>query len=256
MSTPVTIIPDGVPMVEDIGADRMRELQKFAELGRLSATLLHEISNPLTATILHLEQYHDQASPNIRHAKRNVQLLQRYVDAARQQVRMESEPINFYVRPQLSQIRRILIPIARRRGVRLYFTLDANHRIYGDPVKFQQIMSNLISNAIDSYRPIPLQRKNRVVHIRIMSRGHWLVAKILDMGVGIEPDELPHVFEPFFSTKIKKGVGLGIGLTVVKQYVENDFSGSIAVTSSRNKGTQFTVRLRTTPRYTRKIVGI
>lgn len=255
MSIPLSTITDGSTMLEEIGADRMRELQKFAELGRLSATLLHEISNPLTAAILHLEQHHDQSSLNIRQAKRNIQLLHRYVDAARQQVRLESQPINFYVRPQLSQIRRVLTPMARRRGVRLRFTLDANYRIFGDPVKFQQIVSNLISNAVDSYRTLPVQLKSRDVLISITSKQHWIVIKVVDNGVGIEPDEIIYVFEPFFSTKIKKGHGLGIGLTAVKQYIENDFHGSISVKSSPKKGTSFIAKLRVTPRYYRRIIS-
>lgn len=253
MSDPVINISDGVTMLDDIGGDRMLELQRFAELGRLSATLLHEISNPLTAAILHLEQHHDQESLNIRQAKRNIQLLHRYVDAARQQVRQESQPINFYVRPQLSQIRRILTPLARRSGVRLRFDLPANYRLFGDPVKFQQIVANLVINAIDSYGSSVPTIKHKDVLITLSSRQSWVFVRVNDRGIGIESDRMTRLFEPFYTTKGQIGHGLGIGLTIVKQYVENDFNGSISVSSSRNRGTQFTVKLRITPRYHRNI---
>lgn len=255
MATPIPNVAEGATMVDDIGADRMRDLQKFAELGRLSATLLHEISNPLTAAILHLELHHDQDSPNIRQAKRNIQILQKYVDAARQQLRYESSPTNFYLRPQLSQIRRVLTPLARRRGVRLRFELDSNYRIFGDPVKFQQIISNLIANAIYSYATIPPSTRQKVVSITITAKNQWIIIKVADVGIGITQDEMSKLFEPFFSTKVRDGDGLGIGLTVVKQYVENDFHGSISVKSTPLKGTIFTTKLRLTPRYMRRIIG-
>lgn len=254
MSKPATTLHDGVALVDEIGADRMREMQRFAELGRLSASLLHEISNPLTAAILHLEQHHDQESLNIRQARRNIQLLQKYVEAARQQLRQESTPVTFYVRPQLSQIRRLLAPVARRAGVRLNFSLEANYRLYGDPIKFQQILSNLIGNAIDAYAEMPATKNQPEVKITISGRQHWVFIRVSDKGAGIPIDQLSRLFDPFFTTKGLSGKGLGIGLTAVKQYVENDFHGVIQVTSSPRRGTQFTLRLRTTPRYLRNPV--
>jgi len=254
MSDPVIAITDEIALVDEIGADRMREMQRFAELGRLSASLLHEISNPLTAAILHLEQHHDQASLNIRQVRRNIQLLQRYVEAARQQVRQESLPENFYVRAQLSQIRRLLTPLARRSGVRLRFSLPANYRLFGDPVKFQQIVSNLIVNAIDSYALDLSLQTQKIVLVTLSSRQHWIYLRVNDRGAGILPTELPYLFDPFYTTKARAGKGLGIGLTAVKQYVNNDFHGSIAVTSSKSRGTQFTVKLRATPRYRQRVL--
>lgn len=254
MSDPTLLITDGIALVDEVGADRMREMQRFAELGRLSASLLHEISNPLTAAILHLEQHHDQESLNIKQARRNIQLLQRYVEAARQQLRQESQSINFYVRPQLSQIRRLLTPMARRAGVRLRFNLEANYRLFGDPIKFQQTLSNLIGNAIDAYSDMPALRGQHEVIVTISGRQHWVFIRVSDRGAGIPVDQLGRLFDPFYTTKGMSGKGLGIGLTAVKQYVEKDFHGVIQVTSSRRHGTQFTLRLRTTPRYLRNPV--
>ncbi len=254
MSDPVLPLADGIALVDEVGADRMREMQRFAELGRLSASLLHEISNPLTAAILHLEQHHDQESLNIRQARRNIQLLQKYVEAARQQLRQESQPVSFYVRPQLSQIRRLLAPVARRARVRLRFNVEANYRLYGDPIKFQQILSNLIGNAIDAYADLPKMQTQPEVTITISGRQHWVFIRVSDKGSGIPVDQLNRLFDPFFTTKGLSGKGLGIGLTAVKQYVENDFHGVIQVTSSPRRGTQFTLRLRTTPRYLRNPV--
>lgn len=252
MIDPVLYTTNGIATPEEIEPTRLRELQRFAELGRLSATLLHEISNPLTAAMLHLEQHHDQDSLNIKQVRRNIQLLRRYVDAARQQVRQESRPINFYVRPQIIQIRRLISPIARRAGVRLHYEIPANFRLFGDPVKFQQIISNLVINAIDAYGFDLSVHRSKDVYISLSSRQQWVILRVSDRGQGISEDRLPYLFEPFYSTKIQSGNGLGIGLTVVRQYVQNDFHGSITAISTSQKGTIFTARLRITPRYRRK----
>ena len=252
MIDPVLYTTNGIATPEEIEPTRLRELQRFAELGRLSATLLHEISNPLTAALLHLEQHHDQDSLNIKQVRRNILLLTRYVDAARQQLRKETQPINFYVRPQIIQIRRLITPIARRAGVRLHYDIPANFKLYGDPVKFQQIISNLVINAIDAYSLSPSINRNKDVYISLVGRQQWVILRVSDRGHGISQDSLPLLFEPFYSTKIQSGKGLGIGLTVVKQYVENDFHGSIVANSSPRRGTTFTARLRITPRYYRK----
>lgn len=249
MNDPALNTTNGIATPSEIEPTRLHELQRFAELGRLSATLLHEISNPITAAILHLEQHHDQDSLNIKQVRRNMQILRRYVDAARQQVRQESEPINFYVRPQIIQIRRILNPIARRAGVRLNYDIPANFRLHGDPVKFQQIVSNLVVNAIDAYASDTSINVSKNVYVSIAGRHQWIVVRVSDHGQGISRNELMHLFEPFYSTKTQSGHGLGIGLTVVKQYVEKDFHGSIVVTSSKQRGTIFTARLRIVPLY-------
>lgn len=246
---PVNITPAALTLPDTVNIDRLRELEHFAELGRLSASLLHEISNPLTAAMLYLEQSDTSNSLHIRRARHNMLLLQRYVEAARQQVRQQGSFGSFYVRPQLDQIRRVLIPIARRRGVRLQFTLASHYKLVGDPVKFQQIIANLILNAIDAYDDIASTDSEKVVTITVTSSQQWLIVRVADKGQGIAADQLPSLFEPFYTTKQLYGRGLGIGLAVVKRYVEKDFSGSVSLTSSKQRGTQFITKLRLTPRY-------
>ncbi|HVI60569.1 MAG TPA: HAMP domain-containing sensor histidine kinase [Candidatus Saccharimonadales bacterium] len=244
-----------LPAEDSLAADRLRELQRLAELGRLSAILLHEISNPLTAAILYLEQHEDQQAASIRHARRNIQLLQRYVDAARQQVRQETQPVNFQVSPQLDQVKRLLRPLAKRSKVKLKFEQAANYRLYGDPVKFQQIVTNLIVNAIDAYNSDLVVSQERLVRVTLTSRHQWLVLQVTDWGRGITSQQLPKLFEPFYTTKSRSNQGLGIGLTMVKRYVEKDFSGAVSMVSSLRRGTQCTVKLRLTPAYAKTRTG-
>lgn len=221
----------------------LQQLHHFAELGRLSASLLHEISNPLTAALLHLELI-DQPSSEIRETKRNLQLLKRYVEAARQQARQTAQSTNFYVQPELNQLKRVVLPLARQAGVHLDMETMPQAQLYGDPVKFQHLVANLIVNAIQAYSGCDPFDQAALVRVSIYCTKDWLTVQVTDWGKGIAPSELPRVFEPFYTTKDEPGQGLGIGLAIVKQYVTEDFCGSIKVSSSRRLGTQFTVKLR------------
>jgi two-component system C4-dicarboxylate transport sensor histidine kinase DctB len=232
---------------QSLGHAELLELQRLAELGRLSATLLHEISNPLTAAMLHLEASETPSADNIRQARKSIRQLRRYVQAARQQVRRESTLTDFRLRPQLAQIKRIVLPLARRAGVQLAFESPPDCHLYGDAVKFQQILANLIVNAIEAYGTADdlAPYLDKPVRVRLYSSEHALTIQVYDWGQGISPRNINRVFEPFYTTKSQAGHGLGIGLAIVKQYVMTDFGGTIAVQSSRRHGTLFTVSLPT-----------
>lgn len=223
--------------------DKMTELQRLAELGRLSATLLHEISNPLTAALLHLEQAEHPNSSAVREAKRSIQMLKKYVEAARQQVRKESALSDFKIRTSVNQVKRVVTPLANKAGVNLIVEAVPDCRLYGDPVKFQQVLANLLVNAVEAYQDATINNLIKIVRLKITFTGHFLNMEVTDWGQGISGSQLQHVFEPFYTTKRQAGHGLGIGLAIVHQYVTHDFGGSIVVSSSRRYGTRFKVCL-------------
>jgi two-component system C4-dicarboxylate transport sensor histidine kinase DctB len=234
--------------LDGVNPDRLGELERFAEIGRLSAVLLHEINNPLTAAMLWLEQCNGQQSPHIRYARSSVRLMHRYVEAARQQLRFENRYRNFCVQAELDQAGHVLEALAKRRGIRLSFAPAGGCKLYGDPVKFQQIIANLVRNAIDAYDNCPPSRGHKPVRLDLRVCQDYLVIKVADKGCGMSGDQLRRLFEPFYSTKRRGGQGLGLGLFAVKRFIEKDFRGTISVTSSKRRGTTFTVRFRLVPR--------
>ena len=198
--------------------EQLQELQRFAEFGRLSASLLHEISNPLTAISLHLGSDKPLSSAQLKRARHNLQLMERYVEAARQQLRQAGQVGSFTVRRELEQVRRVLGPYAKRAGVRLVIETGANYQIWGDPVKFQQILANLVANAVDAYRPLRDQGQlppEPTVSIRLSQHDPWLVIEVRDEGIGMTSAELKHIYEAFYTTKVQAGYGLGIGGTAL-----------------------------------------
>jgi signal transduction histidine kinase len=227
--------------LEKIQMVRLMELQRFAEFGRFSANLLHEVGNPLTAASLNLEQVsHGSHSKLVSQAYKSLQHLERYLAAARKQLKGQAELGAFSVHKELAQLLDILLPNARQKGVRLELKEDGRYRLYGDAVKFNQLLSNLIHNAIEAYEE---PAGGKPVIITVAKQNSRVIIAIQDKGHGIPRQALPHIFEPFYSTKPESSRSMGIGLAMVKQFVEQDFQGAITVTSSPNRGTRFTVTL-------------
>jgi len=136
------------------------------------------------------------------------------------------------------------MPLAKRQQVKVAIEASDSSKLYGDPVKFVQLVTNLVVNAIDAYPTAARQTEKRLVQIQVAKRSPWLEIRVSDNGKGITAAQLPHLFEPFYTTKTGRKRGLGIGLAMVKQYVEIDFHGSTEVSTLPSKGTQFLVRLR------------
>ncbi len=223
---------------------RVMELQHFAEFGRVSAQLLHEIANPLTAASLNLEQLNQQQSQAVRQTRQSLQQLERYIEAARKQLKSESQATVFSAQRELQQLLTVLHPLAQNAGVQLEVEQTVSVKLFGDPVRFNQIVANLVVNAIDAYATTGHTASSKRILVSLSSSNRNLYLTVKDWGNGITTDQLPQLFEPFYTTKLAAGRGLGIGLSIVKQSVENDFAGSIRVSSSPTRGTAFRVRFK------------
>lgn len=223
------------------------ELQRFAEFGRLSAQLLHDVATPLTVASLHLEQADHRSSLAIRQARRSLQQLERYVSTARKQLQQESQPIEFVAQKEMKQLLSILRPVAQKAGVRLVINSGEAFCLHGDPVRFNQIMANVIANAIDAYADTSRTIKRPQVTVSFTKLERFGQITVHDQGKGITPIQLPRIFEPFYTTKQSNGRGLGIGLATVKRSVRQDFQGTICANSTLDQGTTFTMFLRLQP---------
>src|SRR6185436_10683461 len=101
---------------------------------------------------------------------------------------------------------------------------------------------NLISNAIEAYTVSPADNPaKRMVRITIGQIEDAVTIAVNDKGTGVAKKDQATIFEPFYTTKARSGRGIGIGLVIVKEYVEDDFRGSIDLQSSRGS-TTFTIR--------------
>jgi signal transduction histidine kinase len=137
-------------------------------------------------------------------------------------------------------------PAARRRGVTLELDqADAPIRIRHDPQRIGQVVTNLVGNAIKFTDPGGSVR----VRVRPAADGDATI-QVIDTGVGIEPAELPRIFERFYRGSLAneaRGSGSGLGLAIARSIVDIH-RGTIEVESQLGAGTTFTVTLPADPR--------
>lgn len=228
--------------LEQAQVEKTQELYRFAEFGRLSSSLLHDLANPLTAVSLNLELLEGkQKSELMTQMREGINHMEQYVESARRQLRRQSENKVFDSKYEIEKVVSFVNAKAQANHVQLKCNLTASAPVFGDMTKFSQIVANLIANAIDACSNISSNSRRRVI-ISSRVNGDKLFIQVCDKGTGISKRDLKRVFEPFYTTKSQER-GTGIGLTITKRLIEEDFSGEIGVSSNKEEGTIFTVIL-------------
>jgi two-component system NtrC family sensor kinase len=140
------------------------------------------------------------------------------------------------VTPRLKEIIELLERRANVRNVIIKTEVqDALPRVLVDPVEFEQVIVNLINNAIDA---LP---QGGQITINAFRKGDQVFLNVIDNGIGIPPENMERVFEPFFTTKpVSKGTGLGLSVCFG---IVHSWGGRIEVESFHGKGTTMQIIL-------------
>jgi signal transduction histidine kinase len=135
--------------------------------------------------------------------------------------------------------------LADRRGVTVELDLPTRPvRIRHDPPRIGQVVANLVGNAVK------FTSRGGVVRVSVEATAEGARIDVVDTGVGIDPSELPHIFERFYRgsrANEARGAGSGLGLAIVRSIVDIH-GGSVSVESGPGSGSRFTVRLPLDPR--------
>jgi two-component system C4-dicarboxylate transport sensor histidine kinase DctB len=140
----------------------------------------------------------------------------------------------------LEQALQLLAPRLRSEQVELRSEIDANVQVMGDAIRLEQVLLNLLHNALDAMAGV----EPRVLEIAIRRQGEQCLLSVADSGGGIAAADLAHIFEPFYTTK-PVGQGLGLGLAVSYGIVR-ELGGSLEV-SNGPEGAVFTLKLPAAP---------
>ena len=240
-------------MLEAERAARMQAQRAARVKDEFLATLSHELRTPLSAILAwsqilrsssHMQQDQVQHAAGIieRNAKAQAQLIDDLLDLSRilaGQLRLDLQRVELVdvIRTAVDSVE----PTAHGKGVRIETILDPHRGVVsGDPGRLQQVVWNLISNAV---KFTPKGGKVQVLLERVNSH---IEITVSDTGIGIPLDFLPHVFDRFSqrdSTSARSFGGLGLGLAISKQLVELHGGNINAKSAGEGKGATFIVRL-------------
>jgi signal transduction histidine kinase len=232
-------------------AEKINQLYRLAEFGRLSSGIFHDLVNPLTAVSLNLEQIKGGAENKVSDAKSYLsqallatKKMEGLITSIKKQIQQEDNKIEFSLNTEISQVIQILSYKARQANTRIIFSAATKVVLYGEAIKFGQIIINLLANAIEAGENSGTGNgPEKVITINLETFENNIILTVSDQGVGIASENIDKIFEPFFSTKKENDRGLGIGLASTKNIVEKNFGGTITVKSRLNHGTIFTVLL-------------
>ena len=215
--------------------------EKQASIDELSATLAHEIRNPIAAAKSLVQQMGEDPTSveNVEYAKVAMEELDRVEKQISHLLRFakeedyQFEPANLagIVDAALTQLRAKL-DAAQVRVTRNYI---GGPTVNADKEKLKQVFANVLDNAIDALEPVPERR----VDLFIENGGKRATVRLRDNGCGIAADKLERIFNPFFTTKAR---GTGLGMAISKKIVEAH-EGTIDVVSEAGRGTEFAVTL-------------
>lgn len=235
--------------------EELRRRERLAFLGELAATVAHEINNPLDglqncARILRRSQQDPQRSGQMLDLidsglARMEMIVRRLLTLAREHV----------IRPVEASVQRVVENALEAsktridgRGITVHrFYRTENSLVSADPQLLEQVFVNLFLNAADSMSEggkltLTISRETRGLKTEKRPEGcEAVVVEVADTGVGIPEDVLPHIFEPFYTTK-HGGRGTGLGLAIASRIVDAH-EGVLDVTSRPGEGAAFHVRL-------------
>lgn len=207
---------------------KVQEVAELIEMGRNARLIFHDLSNHLTSLSLSVDQLKSRTNQTQNQIEYVSELLKKHLSRSGHcKIRLAQE------------IRNVCAGFASRfqqAKIQVDSKLQRGLVLRGDKKAFTHILTNLLSNATDSFTTVPW-RENKTICIRVVCERRSLVLSVSDNGCGITPANIGRIFEENFTTK---KTGHGIGLFAVKEYVEEIFGGQIEVKSSPD-GTKFIV---------------
>ncbi|OUR72845.1 hypothetical protein A9Q76_03070 [Arcobacter sp. 31_11_sub10_T18] len=245
--------------------DKLIESEKMASLGSIVAGVAHEINTPLGIALtgityfdsisLHIrelytendmsqdefetylnktEEISEQIVSNITRASNLVQAFKQIsVDQTHEEKR------RFYVKEYTDGLILSISSQIKKTQLIIHNNIPKDVKVSTYPGAFGQVITNLIMNSIlHGY----INEKKGHIHIELKEEATQVVLSYKDDGKGINPKELPYIFDAFFTTKKSSG-GTGLGLNILYNIVQKQFKGEVSCTSEINKGVHFTITI-------------
>lgn len=205
----------------------LTHLARIATMGELTASIAHEINQPLGAVVTNVSASLrwlalqppnlDEARGALTRAVREANRASDVISRIRALFQKTSLPM---ARLDVNEVIREACALARnefvKRGITVKTELAADvPPVLGDRIQLQQLMMNLIMNGIDAMSTIT--DRQRELLIKSATDAHGVLLQVQDSGKGLDPDQANRIFEPFFTTKPQ---GIGMGLSISRSIIE------------------------------------
>ncbi|MGO9379882.1 MAG: ATP-binding protein [Dissulfurispiraceae bacterium] len=231
--------------------EKLREAEHLSGLGQLSRHMAHEIRNPLNFISLSIDHIGEKYRPD---DKVNADKFGSLISGIRQEItRLDKLVSDFldYSRPlsltrQMVNVKGLLDDIidliwarADVEGIKIVKDYDASVELYLDPDLFKTCVLNVVTN---SFHAMASTEEEKILTIKTSIDKDVFVLSISDNGEGVAQENLPKIFEPFFSTR---EAGLGLGLPLTRRVIE-EHGGRVDFKSEPSKGSEmiFTIPLK------------
>ncbi|MCU1264100.1 MAG: domain S-box [Acidobacteria bacterium] len=227
--------------------EQLQQREKLSSIGLLAAGVAHEVNTPLTGVSSYTQMLlgmlpetdpkHALLQKIGRQADRAVNIVNNLLNFSR--TGGATEFIELDVNRVLDDTIQLIEPQLRRNQIEISRSYEANApSVIGNAGKLQQVFTNLLLNARDA-----IPDGGRITLKTTSNRDDSLVVEVSDNGIGIAPENVAKIYDPFYTTK---GVGRGTGLGLAVSYgIVQEHSGHISVESAPGRGTTFRIALPT-----------
>lgn len=218
--------------------DELTTVYQFAELGRRTTTILHDLANQVTTLLLDVDE--ELGTAALHRTRRSIRHIESSIRQATSHIAPQERTFFPILRTMKVSIDNVL-DNAARNSVEIILTVanDASAtKVFGNARELQQVLEIVLNNAIQAYSTVP-RRKKRIVEMTLQKDATASILTIKDEGIGIPLTQRTTIFEPKHTSKPH---GHGIGLFVANQIISYHFNGTLSL-EPQPHCTIFTIRL-------------
>ena len=217
---------------------------RLATIGELAGGIAHDINTPISTIktgiqMLSFSFEDEERKMLLKQMESCANKISDIANTVRNQFRNlgKQEVVKFEINKILEDIQVIVHNELKKHNCTLTLNMDEKIEITGEPTKLNQVLTNIIVNAIQVYSGT----EGGPVTVNLFKKDSNIIIEIIDKAGGIKKEILPHLFKNILTTKGDKGTGLGLYLSY--SVIKSEFNGDIKVESTEGVGSKFTVIL-------------
>lgn len=219
---------------------------KMATMGEMIGVIAHQLKQPLNILSLYCSNVKDSYQFNeinetfiddfSKNTNLQIKFLSETIDDFRDFFNPNKEKREFNIKDAINRSIKLLGNQFSTNEIKLNLDLK-DEKVYGIETELEQVILNIINNAIDAFREKTIE--NKEINISVLSKKSYTILIIEDNAGGVKLDNLEKLFDPYYTTK---STGTGTGLYMVKLVIKNSFSGDLRI-SNTEKGLRYIIAL-------------